>query len=358
MAKFSLVDKLRIQTLREQGYGAKAIRAAYPDKNWSLRTLNKICQRVDERGSAIERKKGSGRPKSARTQQNIDFVGTLICSQEEKPGTHSSSREIASQLGISQQSVIRIAKIDLNLTSFRRVPAQVLNSATREKRVTRCKQLIRRCTVKKTKRLFFTDEKIFYIDPPVNTSTSRVWSSASKKSDVSPQRLVRQRAKFSPHVMVSAGVCCVGKGRLHFVDEKAKINAKYYTEQLLPQLIEDCRSLMGNDFVFQQDGAPAHTAGQTQEWLMQNCPEFINKNEWPPNSPDLNPLDYSVWGAMLQRFEKIKPKPKNVAELKVALQNIWEELPQQSIKKTVMSFRKRLQACVRADGGHFEHLLS
>jgi len=27
--------------------------------------------------------------------------------------------------------------------------------------------------------------------------------------------------------MVSAGVCFGGKGRLHFVDEKAKVNAKY-----------------------------------------------------------------------------------------------------------------------------------
>ena len=32
MAKLTLVDKLHIQTLREQGLGAKAIRAAYPDK--------------------------------------------------------------------------------------------------------------------------------------------------------------------------------------------------------------------------------------------------------------------------------------------------------------------------------------
>jgi len=27
-----------------------------------------------------------------------------------------------------------------------------------------------------------------------------------------------------------------------------------------------------------------------------HCPDFINKEAWPPNSPDLNPLDYHVWG--------------------------------------------------------------
>ena len=33
------VDKLRIQTLREQGLGARAIKAFYPDKNWALSTV-------------------------------------------------------------------------------------------------------------------------------------------------------------------------------------------------------------------------------------------------------------------------------------------------------------------------------
>jgi len=41
---------------------------------------------------------------------------------------------------------------------------------------------------------------------------------------------------------------------------------------------------------------PAHTAHATQNWLQTNCPDFIAKDQWPPNSPDLNPLDYHVWG--------------------------------------------------------------
>ena len=45
-------------------------------------------------------------------------------------------------------------------------------------------------------------------------------------------------------------------------------------------------------------------ARQTQEWLKVNCTDFITKDQWPPNSPDLNPLDYHVCGAMLQAFHK------------------------------------------------------
>jgi hypothetical protein len=179
-----------------------------------------------------------------------------------------------------------------------------------------------------------------------------------KKKETNSRRLIRQRAKFSRSVMVSAGVCYEGKGRLHFVAEKVKVNGGNYTEQLLPELIDDCRHLLDNDFLFQQDGAPAHTSKQAQEWLKRNCPEFVSKDEWPPNSPDLNPLDFCVWGVMLDKYHKHSPKPSNVTELKTVLQEIWDSLPLTFIQKAVLAFRKRLQACVRSDGGHFEHLLS
>ena len=157
--------------------------------------------------------------------------------------------------------------------------------------------------------------------------------------------------------MVSAGVCYRGKGRLHFIKDKAKINADYYVNNLLPVLIEDCNNLLPGDCIFQQDGAPAHTSRLAQDWLGEHCPELISKDEWPPNSPDLNPLDYHVWGMMLQLYQRYQPKPTNTAELKVALQAIWDELPQEFINKAVLAFRRRLQACIRANGGHFEHVL-
>ena len=60
MGKLSNEDKMRIQTLREQGLWAKMLRASYPDKNWSLSTLQTICHRVDETGSAMTQCAGNG----------------------------------------------------------------------------------------------------------------------------------------------------------------------------------------------------------------------------------------------------------------------------------------------------------
>ena len=233
----------------------------------------------------------------------------------------------------------------------------MINEATRLKRLNRSSALLQRLSANKVKRIFFTDENFFYINPPVNSQNNRLWS-AGRKRAVNTQRLLSPRAKFSPHVMVSAGISFAGKGRLHFVDDKAKINADYYLTNLLPNLIDDCELLMNDKFIFQQDGAPAHTARRTQEWLSLECPDFIDKDEWPPNSPDLNPLDFYVWGAMLQMYQKFTPKPTSKDELKAVLVQIWNDLPMRSIKKAVVSFRKRLQMCIEAEGRHIENLLS
>ena len=61
---------------------------------------------------------------------------------------------------------------------------------------------------------------------------------------------------------------------------------------------------------------------------------------------------------MLQAFHKLHPKPKTIAELKSALQQIWDDLPQTTTNKAVNDFRKRLNKCVSAGGGHFEHTVS
>jgi len=50
--------------------------------------------------------------------------------------------------------------------------------------------------------------------------------------------------------------------------------------------------------VFQQDGAPAHRARDTVAFLEREMPDFIPSTLWPPNSPDLNPVDYSIWSVL------------------------------------------------------------
>jgi len=51
------------------------------------------------------------------------------------------------------------------------------------------------------------------------------------------------------------------------------------------------RSVAGDFFIY---NAPAYRAGDTVEFLSRNTPDFISPLLWPPNSPDLNPVDYEA----------------------------------------------------------------
>jgi len=92
----------------------------------------------------VERKVGSGRRRSSRTTQNIDAVEDLIVSQEDKPRTHRSTRQISRENGVSQSSVVRIVKNDLSLKCFKRRTAQELTASNRVALLIRLRQLLKR----------------------------------------------------------------------------------------------------------------------------------------------------------------------------------------------------------------------
>ena len=111
--------------------------------------------------------------------------------------------------------------------------------------------------------------------------------------------LLRTRSTFSKSVMVSVAVSLLGTTELMFIEPGVKINGAYYRNVLLGQhLLPSIRSVAGDFFTH---NAPAQQTGDTVEFLSRNTPDFIAPLPWQPNSPDLNPVDYEVWGMLQQR---------------------------------------------------------
>jgi len=60
---------------------------------------------------------------------------------------------------------------------------------------------------------------------------------------------------------------------------------------------------------------------------------------------------------MLESYHKLQQKPKTSSEYNNTLQMIWSALTEKAIDNSVKDHHKRLQACVSANGGYFEHII-
>ena len=116
-------------------------------------------------------------------------------------------------------------------------------------------------------------------------------------------------------------------------------------------------AVSGNDFVFQQDSAPAHHAAHAcNSWTAsRNASYFFASNLWPPNSHGLHPVDYVIW-AVVQHCVYHR-QIHSVDDLKLRLIDVWCDLEQSIFDETIDQWPGRCRACVHAKGGHFEYSL-
>ncbi len=155
--------------------------------------------------------------------------------------------------------------------------------------------------------------------------------------------------------MVWAAVTSNGKSPLHFVEPGVKIDQVYYRERILEgALLPWAKQHFGNrPWTLQQDSAPSHKAKMTQTWCRENLPGFIDAELWPPNSPDLNPLDYSVW-SILEAKACAKPH-KSLESLKRSLIVAWDEISEDTLRIICKKFPERLRAVIKNEGGYIEN---
>ena len=283
----------------------------------------------------------SGRPLSANTSRNRKLIKKRV-----QRNPRVSMRKVACETGINREAVRRMAKYELHLKPYKLEKGQLLTEQVKRVRVQRCRLLLERAAGPE---IVFSDEKPFTIEAFHNHQNDRIWASKRPLSDH-----IVTHSQHPRSVMVWAGICASGKTPLIFVDPGVKINQDYYKQQILRDVLEPwARAHFRNKpWVFQKDSAPAHKALKVQRWCASHFPGFITSQEWPPYSPDLNPLDYSVWSILEARA--CATPHKNLGSLRQALLREWNKLSVQELRPIAENFFARLRLCIKAKGGHFE----
>ena len=140
----------------------------------------------------------------------------------------------------------------------------------------------------------FTDEKIFTRNGFLNPKNDVVW--ADDRSDANERAGLHLMEKYPISIMIALDVTWCAFTRPYFFQKGEQLNDQAYCDRLLPFYKEEDDRLFGHkNWGFQQDGAISHTDNRARQWCKNNFRFFISKEKWPPNSSELNPMDYSIW---------------------------------------------------------------
>lgn len=290
---------------------------------------------------------GGGHKKTATSREMVQKVKKRI-----QRNPRQSANQMAKELKISDRSVRRILKNDLMLKPYKIQKAHDLTPKQKQVRLKRAKELLRLAESGQFPNIVFSDEKIFQIEQFVNSQNDRVYLTDRSYENLS-HRLATRR-QHPPQIMVWASVTADGRSPIVFIEPGVKVNAKYYQESILEVGLKPWanKHFGGRPWTFQQDSAPSHKARVNQEWLKNNVPNFITSTQWLSNSPDANPMDYSIW-AILESRVRTK-RYTSLEALKKAIVREWAKIPASHVRAACESFLDRLKAIVKAKGGHIE----
>jgi len=130
---------------------------------------------------------------------------------------------------------------------------------------------------------------------------------------------------------------------------------KNFLAENTPDFLEEIPLAERNKIIFQQDSAGPHNATDYLNKQFPGC--WMGRYgpiPWPAKSPDLNPLDFFLWGHCKEVI--YRKSPEDLEDLNDKLHYAIWSIDNDILQKTQRSLLKRLRACVAMDGG-FEHLL-
>lgn len=144
----------------------------------------------------------------------------------------------------------------------------------------------------------------------------------------------------------------------------AHVNGDTYLEMLTDYVLPELhrRRLDSSQICYMHDGAPAHITADVRQCLDDNFESWIGRGEgankilaWPPRSPDLNMLDFFLWGVLQHRVHMVEYE--SIDEMSDAIVARAQEISPATINRVHAHLDKRLRICVRENGGLFEQLI-
>ncbi|CAG7722826.1 unnamed protein product [Allacma fusca] len=304
---------------------------------WTILNLN--TKWVD--GGSILNKKPPGRNRTAQTAPNLRKIESKV-----RRNRKISTRNLAAVMPISRSSCMRILKKE-GYGPKRATPVQKLTPADCIRRVAFCREMIERIAEDDDflPNILFTDEKVFQLNGATNSRNDVEWWKEN------PHREVIREKRKQPSIMVWAGLWAGGILKPIFIE--GNITGKTYLHMLRTKVVPELadREVLTRLY-FQHDGATPHHTGPVMEFLNETFEgRVIGKTspiDWPPNSPDMTPPDFYLWGTIQSRVKK--QEPKTINDLKRAIRAEFRALQPSEIRRSCMKAAAKFQQCLDREG--------
>jgi len=306
----------------------------------SLRTVKYWSTMLKQKGH-LRLQKPPGKPRTVRTAALTRTIKKK--SKRKKP---VSIRKLGRETTTPKSTVHRVLKEDLKVKAFKKRKVPKLTPEQKTKRVHFARWVLRTLLSNERKRVVFSDEKYFDLDGMYNAQNDRVWAATREEADKQGGQF--RKSKFPVKVMVYMAAAATGAVKLH-ISKAPTLNADIYTKECLPLAkILGHKEFGSRGWWYQQDNATPHTQAAAQQWCASNLPNFFTKEQWPPNSPDLNPLDYSLWvelGASIN-WNEVHNKETLKSHIQAAVRKMRKEV----IVNTCSKWSTRLYKILKNHG--------
>lgn len=330
-------EKRTILSLIESGL--KAVKVAELLKVNSS-TICRFLKRFRERGD-VENKHRSGRPRS------ITARGQTALSRIVKKDRRESLSDITKEYNKSVPKTVSKRTIQRELHRqqyWRRTVAKKLGvrEVNRKKRLQYCRGKLTWKVDQHWKNVIFSDEMTIVIKPDGKV---KVWRKTSEKWRGYCLGYLGQGPTRSLKLMVWGTITYHGSGILAFVD--GNMNSQKYINVLDEHLWPVIVKYFGNSpWHFMDDNCPVHRSRETENWKRRNN---IQPFFWPPQSPDLNPIE-NVWLVLKNHVKRRIFHIHTTDDLKRELQYAWENLSKTYIQSLYSSLPKRCRKVIASKG--------
>lgn len=175
-------------------------------------------------------------------------------------------------------------------------------------------------------KIMFSDEATIYM----NKNNTKCWF-------ISGSRKINRKKRHSIKLNLWAFITVEGLGQYELFKEN--LNADKYESILFENLF----SVYDETYKFQQDNHPVHKSNQLKNFFNDYNIETI---DWPPNSPDLNPIE-NLWALVKYELSLLELTKENFEQ---TIKNTLDKINLIHIYNMIGNMHVRLQQVIDSNG--------